>query len=61
MVWKSGVWLPDESMNPQIAMCGSETLRALAGWPSPTKNPVITETGLDILRYICSDWFDRFC
>src|SRR5687768_690941 len=25
--------------------------------PKATKNPVITKTGLDILRYICSGWF----
>ena len=31
-------------------------LRALAV-TKPTKNPVITKTGLDILRYICSALF----
>jgi hypothetical protein len=33
-----------------------EVLRANAT-TKPTKNPVITKTGLDILRYICSVWF----
>jgi len=37
-------------------MRGWERLRA--GWVvKATKNPVITKTGLDTLRYICSNWF----
>ena len=53
----NGRTLDAASTNPHsLDACIGEAARA-ADRAKPTKNPVITKTGLDILRYICSAWF----
>ena len=40
----------------RVDACSGTATRRVAG-PRQRKNPVITETGLDTLPYICSAWF----